>query len=414
MHTLLIHQAFTTPDTPGGTRHFELAQHVLAHGDAFTVVASDRGYLTGKAYGAPALVREEHYGALRVLRAYTPPTIHRSFAWRIVAFLGFMVTSTWAGLRAGPVDVVMGTPPPIFQAVSAWLVAFLRRRPFLLEVRDLWPEFAVDMGILTNPVLIALARGLETFLYWSADHILVNSPAYRGYLLQKGIAPAKVSLIANGVDAAMFDPEADGTSLRKEWRVEDKFVATYAGAMGIANDLTVLIQAGHLLRDNPFIQIMLVGDGKERANLERMAAELGLANVTFTGSVAKSRMNEVLAASDACIAILQNIPMFKTTYPNKVFDYMAAGRPTVLAIDGVIRAVVEKAQGGLFAPPGNPQQLALAILALATNPEAGRAMGRAARAYVVENFDRAQQADRFVELLETIGGGTRSDVSPFL
>ena len=141
---------------------------------------------------------------------------------------------------------------------------------------------------------------------------------------------------------------------------------------------------------------------------------MGLANVTFTGSVAKSRMNEVLAASDACIAILQNIPMFKTTYPNKVFDYMAAGRPTVLAIDGVIRAVVEKAQGGLFAPPGNPQQLALAILALATNPEAGRAMGRAARAYVVENFDRAQQADRFVELLETIGGGTRSDVSPFL
>ncbi len=414
MRTLLIHQAFATPDSPGGTRHFELAQHVVERGHAFTVVASNRNYLTGKVFAPSSFGQDDDYDGLRVLRAYAAPTLHQSFALRVVSFISFMLTSILVALRAGPVDVVMGTTPPIFQAVSAWLIAVIRRRPFLLEIRDLWPEFAIDMGVLTNPFLITSSRALESFLYWAADHILVNSPVYRDYLTKKGVAAAKISVIPNGVQYEKFDPDDDGEPQRKQWGVEGKYVAMYAGAMGIANDLTVLVKAAKLLSENDFIHIIFVGDGKECTSLQRLAVEMGLTNVTFVGTVAKSRMPEVLAASDACIATLQNIPMFRTGYPNKIFDYMAAGRPTVLAIDGITRGMVEEAKAGLYVPPGNPQQLALAILALATNPEAGHAMGRAARTYVAENFDRAQQADRFVELLETVGRGTRVDVSPFL
>lgn len=400
MHLLLIHQAFASPNEPGGTRHYELARHLAQNGDRVTIVASDLSYLTGRRTTEHrGLVAREELDGITVLRAYTYPALHRSFVWRVVSFFSFMLTSIVAALRAGPIDLVMGTSPPIFQAVSSWLAAALRRRPFLLEIRDLWPEFAIDLGVLNNRLLIMLSRWLERFLYNRSTHLLVNSPAYRDYLIGKGIAPTRINLIPNGVDATMFDPDSRGERLRGEWGLNGKFVATYAGALGLANDIPTILRAAERLRGRSEVHFLLVGDGKERANLELLARQLDLTNVTFTGPRPKAEMAEVLAASDVCIATLQDIPMFRTTYPNKVFDYMAAGRPTVLAIDGVIRQVVEAANGGVFVPPGDDAALAAAIDSLSRDPIRARAMGQAARAYVVEHFNRHQQAVQFAELV---------------
>ncbi len=400
MNVLLIHQAFASPNEPGGTRHYELARHIAESGYRFTIVASDLSYLTGnKISGSKKLIETEMLGGIRLLRAYTYPSLHRSFVWRILSFVSFMVTSVLAAIRNGSVDVVMGTSPPIFQAVSAWIVSCIQQKPFLLEIRDLWPEFAIDMGVLTQPVLITASRRLERFLYRMADHILVNSPAYREYLIDKGIQKEKISLISNGVDVKMFDPTARGGVLRRQWRVENKFVVTYAGALGLANDIPTILRAAERLKDQQNIHFLLVGDGKEKANLEKMADRMELSNVTFTGSQPKSLMPEVLAASDACLATLQNISMFGTTYPNKVFDYMAAGRPTVLGINGVIRDVIEAACGGVFVPPGNDRLLADAVMMLAENPEKARKMGQCAREYVAVHFDRHEQAESFRRLL---------------
>jgi glycosyltransferase involved in cell wall biosynthesis len=307
-----------------------------------------------------------------------------------------------ASIRAGEVDVVMGTSPPIFQAVSAWLISRLRRRLFLLEIRDLWPEFAIGMGVLKNPVLIWLSRRLESFLYAQATHILVNSPAYRDYLVERGVSPDKITLIPNGVDAGMFDPSARGEGMRSSLGVAGKFLVTYAGALGMANDIPTVLRAAKRLQNDADIHFLLLGDGKERLRLENLVRELSLTNVTFAGAIPKSRVPEALAASDACIAILQAIPMFRTTYPNKVFDYMAAGRPTILVIDGVIRKVIEAAKGGTYVPPGDEASLAEAIRDLSCNQEKARAMGQAARKYVVEHFDRSKQAEQFVELIQRV------------
>jgi len=403
MRVLLIHQAFASPDDAGGTRHFELAKRCIHEGHSFAIVASDLSYLSGKRHGQRRkLVTEKDVQGIRVLRAYTYPSLHRSFVWRVVSFLSFMVSSVLASLKAGRVDLVMGTSPPIFQAVSAWLVSQIRRRPFLLEIRDLWPAFAIDMGILRNPWLISLSRSLENFLYKQATHILVNSPAYEEYLKTKGVDPAKVTLIPNGVDPSMFVGEFHPVSLRKGWAVNGKFLVTYAGALGAANDIPVVLEAARALSKHHQIHLLLVGDGKERLNLECLAKAWGLRNVTFTGALPKKEMPAVLAASDACIAILKNIPMFKTTYPNKVFDYMAAARPTILAIDGVIRDVVEKAGGGIFVPPGDASALAYAVVTLEKDRAKAKAMGEAARAYVVEHFDRDKQSKEFVALLMTL------------
>lgn len=405
MKVLLIHQGFVTGEEAGGTRHIELGQRLAHHGDRMTVIASQVNYLTGQPIASGKkrrLFSREIADGVTVLRAYSPATNHRGFLGRMAAFLVFAATSVWVGLRAGPTDIVMGTTPPIFQAVSAWLIARLRRRPFLLEVRDLWPEFAIEMGILRNPILKALSRRLEAFLYRHADQILVNSPAYRDYILKKGVPAAKIGFIPNGVGIAMFDPAARGEVIRDKYGLDGKFVALYAGAHGPANDLDTILAAADLLRDAAAIHFVFVGDGKERPRLIAEAARRNLTNVTFAGPLPKAHMPAALAAADVCLATLKDIPVFTTTYPNKVFDYMAAGRPTVLAIDGVIRHVIEEATGGICVPPGDETALARAINDLAENPQACASMGTAARRYVQQHFDRDAQAEELRAILGAV------------
>jgi glycosyltransferase involved in cell wall biosynthesis len=400
MRILLIHQAFAGPDEPGGTRHYEFARHCAAQGHEMTIVASQASYHTGRRVANHSgLITEQKIAGIKVLRTWAGPSVHRSFLCRLVSFFSFMVTSVLGTLRAGPADVIMGTSPPLFQAVSAWLVSAMRRLPFLLEVRDLWPEFAVDIGVLRNPVLIAMSRRLERFLYSHAAHVLVNSPAYRHHLLSKGVSDDKITLIANGVDPSHFHPDMTGQAFRTEWKLDNQFVVTYAGALGMANDVATVVRAASHLRDLPDLCFALVGDGRERSSLEALTQQAGLENVHFIGPRPKSQMAEVLAASNACVATLKDIPMFRTTYPNKVFDYMAAGRPVVLAIDGVIREVVKAAGAGLFVPPGDDLALANAVRRLYQNRDECREMGLAGRSYVVEHFNRNRQAQQFLSLI---------------
>lgn len=403
MKILLINQAFVSPNEPGHTRHFELAQYLRQQGHNLTIVASDLNYQTGqRIIERRGLAAEQTVDGVRILRTYIYPALHRSYFWRIVSFLSFMFSSVIASLRVKDADLILGTTPPIFQALSAWLVAFLRRKPFLLEVRDLWPEFIVGMGVFTNPVLIKLARWLESFLYARATHILVNSPAYVEYLHGKGVPPQKITFIPYGTDVDMFTPEIDGSPVRRRLGLEDKFIVLYAGALGQANDIYTLLRAAQRLKVEPNIRIVLFGDGKERTRLQEEAARLELNNVLFAGVAPKKEMPAVLASADACLAILQNIPSFRMTYPNKVFDYMAAGRPTVLAIDGVIREVIESSAGGIYVPPGDDEKLAQAILDLYRDPSRAHQMGLDARAYLVQHLDRRDKLAETLALFQKL------------
>lgn len=405
MHILLIHQAFAALDEAGGTRHFEMAGYLARRGHRITIIASPVSYLTGKPRtGKVRWIEQQEIGeAIRILRTYTYPALHRSFFHRVLSFLSFMVSSFLVGLRVPQVDLVWGTSPPLFQGFTAWLLARLKRAPFLFEVRDLWPSFAVAVGVLQNPLLIGASRMLERFLYRCADRVMVNSPGFIHHVVQNGAR--WVELIPNGVEPEMFDPQADGSEFRQRHGLADKFIALYAGAHGLANDLGVVLQAAARLQDQNHICFVFVGDGKEKPALQAQARTLELSNVLFIPSVSKTEMRTVLAAADACIAILKPIEEFKTTYPNKVFDYMAAGRPVVLAIDGVIRQVVEQANAGVLVPPGDPQALSAAVLQLAENPSRAHAMGQAGREYVAKYFSRCDLSQKLAVLLEEMRDG---------
>jgi glycosyltransferase involved in cell wall biosynthesis len=364
------------------------------------VVASQVSYFTGV---PPAAASEAEPEGVRILRAPVYPALHKSFAHRLLVFLTFMVSSFWHSLAVKQVDVVWGSSPPIFQGLTAWALARLKGAKFLFEVRDLWPEFAIAVGVLKNPLLIRLSLALERFLYRRADLVIINSPGYLQHVTAGGAR--RVELVPNGADPQMFDPANRGLEFRRRNALADEFVVLYAGAHGLSNDLGIVLEAAGLLAGEPGIRLVLLGDGKEKPNLLKQAGAAGLKNVTFLPSVPKKEMSEALAAADACLAILKPIPAYKTTYPNKVFDYMAAGRPIVLAIDGVIRQVVEAAGCGLFAQPGDPLALAEAILSLARDRELARRMGLAGRKYLEKNFNREQVAAGLISLLERLVDG---------
>ena len=397
MRILLIHQAFCGPNDPGGTRHYEIVSRLAAQGHEVTIVTSRYSYLTGAAKDDCS-----YLAGIRLRFTRTLGDLHKSYVQRLLAFLSFAVSSFFVALRSGPHDIILGTSPPIFQCFPALCVALLRKKPFVLEVRDLWPDFAIALGLLRNSLLIGAAKTSEKLLYRFACAVVVNSPRYTRYLEQHGVPKWKIILIANGVDPCAFNPKDKGEEFRAEYGLSNSFVVMYAGALGLANGVESLIEAAFLLRHEPDLKVVIVGDGKHKSKLQAMARSIGLSNVLFVPAQPKTRIPRILAAADVCVALLANVPSLQITYPNKVFDYMAAGRPTVLAIQGPIREIIERSGGGVSVNPGDSSALAEAFLRLRRSPLLRAEMGVKARSYVEQYFNRADQAKQFADLLERI------------
>jgi glycosyltransferase involved in cell wall biosynthesis len=323
------------------------------------------------------------------------------------AFLGWTLSAATGVLRAGPADVVVATSPPLVAALPGWLAARAKRARLVFEIRDLWPESAVTTGVLREGSLLTrILYRLERWACRVADRVNVLTPAFRDDLVRRGLAPAeKIVFVPNGADLDLFRPGPRDNAARRELGWGNRFVVMYAGAHGRANALRQLLDAAERLRDRPDILVATVGDGPERAGLEEEARRRGLANVMFSGPQPKARMAELVNACDVGAAVLQDNPTFRTVYPNKVFDYMACGRPTLLAIDGVARQLVcEEARAGVFARPEDPDALAAAIRSLADDPEGRAAMGRRGLEWVVANASRESLARRYTGIKEGMVG----------
>jgi glycosyltransferase involved in cell wall biosynthesis len=397
MHILLIHQAFAAIDEPGGTRHHEFARLLASQGHQVSIIASRVSYLTGSKQKVDKVINEMD-GKIIIHRAYTYSALHKSFFHRLLSFFTFMVSSFFTAMRIKNVDIVWGTSPPIFQSLTAYLIARIKGARYLLEIRDLWPDFAVAVGVLKNKFLILLSQWLEKFLYRHADQVIVNSPGYIQHVEDRGAR--RVLLIPNSADESFFTSEGV-LEMRKSLAWQEKFVILYAGAHGMSNDLRTVLGAAKLLESQDNILFVFLGDGKEKQHLIDESFALDLHNVQFLNPVPKTEIAAYFQAATVCLAILKPIEMYKTTYPNKVFDYMAAGKPIVLAIDGVIREVVEKAQCGLFCQPGNPEAIANAVTQLNAMTESKReAMGARGRHYLQKHFDRKKTVKLFSDMIE--------------
>jgi glycosyltransferase involved in cell wall biosynthesis len=388
---LFLHNAFASANEQGSGRAYDFAKQLVDEGHEVVIITSQYSYLTGESLVGehPGWVfTEKHPAGFTVLRTWSVSGYHASYAKRVLGFITFMVSSMVTALRVERPDVLVAASPPITVAMIGGLVAAMRNLPFVFEIRDLWSQVAAELGIVKNKALIGVVRAWERMLLRQARVVVINSPGFIEPLVHEGAERQKIKLVPNGVDTATFAPAPDRGAVRKELGFDGKFVVTYAGSLGLANDLPTVLNTADLLRDDPKVLFVLVGDGNRRRQCEADAAERKLTNVRFIGPVAKQDVSRYLSASDGCFVTLLDTPLFRTVYPNKAFDAMACARPVILLVDGVIRKCVEDADCGVFVRPGDARGFADAIIALRSNPARGDEMGLNGRRAVMQSFDR--------------------------
>lgn len=398
MHILYFHQFFTTREGTGGTRSYEFARQLVAAGHEVTMVTAGGGQ------PRPTVVE-----GIRIVEArggYTDYVRATGFGRgrRIAAFAGFAGGAALAGVRARRPDVVLATSPPLTMALPGIAAARRHRAPLVFEVRDLWPEAPIQMGALGNPLARRLARGLERAVYREAAHVIALSPGMRDGIVTAGTPPERVTLIPNASDLDLFSPTLDPGDLRERLGLGTKFVCSYFGTMGEANDLTQAIEAAALLqaRGESDVSFVLQGDGKRRGELERQVRERGLENVRMLEAGDKHSVARLAAASNACMTLFKNVPILATNSPNKLFDTFAAGRPALVNMDGWQRRLVEENRAGVYVPAGDAQALADEVLRLRDYPRLVEELGRNARALAEREFDRRVLAQRLREVLEQV------------
>ncbi len=409
MNILLIHQYFLEEDDPGGSRWNEFTRVWTEQGHTVTVLGGMMHY-NGKAkkpeYKGRWFVKKQQ-GSVAVLRCHVSEAYNKHFIGRLWGYFSFMFSSLYAGLFKvkGKFDVVIVTSPPLFVGVSGYLVSRLRRMPFVFEVRDLWPESAIDTGVLTNKMVIKMAYWVEAFIYKQARLINVLTPAFYTALREKkGIAENKLIQISNAADFSLSEKllhEFDRDAFRKEHGLDGKFVITYVGAHGVANCLEQILDAGEVLTDTNVL-FMLIGQGMEKERLVKMAEDRKITNVRFLDSVPKAEVFRYILASEMGASVLKRVDTFKTVYSNKTFDYMSCKRPILMAIDGVSRELLEAAGAGSYVEPENTAEYNRVIRIYLNDPERVKREGESGYRFAKENFDRGVLAKKYLEHIKSI------------
>ncbi len=403
MNVLLIHQYFLEEDDPGGSRWNELTRVWTDMGHSVTVLGGmmhANGTEKRQEYKGKHFVKKQQ-GAVTVWRCHVSEAYNKHFIGRLWGYFSFMFSSAYAGLfkAKGKFDVVIVTSPPLFVGASGYLVSRLRGMPFVFEVRDLWPESAIDTGVLTNGMVIKFAYWVEAFIYRTAKLINVLTPAfYKSLIEKKGIPPTKLIQISNAADFSLSEKllaEFDRDAFRKQHGLEGKFVITYVGAHGVANHLEQILDAGEALKDTNVL-FLLIGQGMEKERLIKMAQERKVPNVTFLDSVPKAEVFRYILASEMGASVLKRVDTFKTVYSNKTFDYMSCKKPILMAIDGVSRELLEDAGAGTYVEPENTAEYNRIIREYLAHPERLKTEGESGYRYAKENFDREVLAKKYI------------------
>ena len=410
MKILVIHQFFLEKGDGGGSRFNEMTQVWGKMGHSVTVLAGMVNYISGETAdrykGKYYFKDDEFYPNVDVLRCHVSENYNVNFLGRLWGYFSFMFSAIWGGLTKTKenYDVILVTSPPLFVGMTAYVLSKFKRVPFVFEIRDLWPESAIDTGVLKNKTVIKLAFWFEKFLYKRAKFINVLTPAFRDKLIEKGIPAAKIKFIPNAADFTLSEKlsDFDAKAFKKELGLENNFVITYLGAHGVANHLIQLIEASEYLRDTNIV-FQLIGSGMQKTMLQEETIKRGLQqHVIFRDPVAKEEVFKYIMASDMGTSVLKKIDTFKTIYSNKTFDYMSCKTPILLAIDGVSRILVEHAQCGVYVEPENAQDIAEKLMAIYKQPERLVEMGENGYHYAKEHFDREKLAEEYLSYLQEV------------
>jgi colanic acid biosynthesis glycosyl transferase WcaI len=410
MKILYISQYFPPEMGAPAARVSELARHWVQSGHQVTVLTGFPNHPTGT---IPAeyrskfrhLIYRERVDGIDVVRTWLLPFPNRRAYERVLNYLSFCMSSSITGSFLSQPDVIIASTPQLFVGLSGWWLGRVRKAPFILEVRDLWPDSITASGMgREGSMPIRILRAVAGFLYRSCEHIVVVTPAFREILVSKwGIPSEKISIVENGVETDLFTPDGRRDAAKSTLGIQGRFIVSYIGTLGLAHGLSTVLQgAAQLQATLPEIVFLFVGEGADKGRLVSRAQDKGLLNVLFLPQQPREKIPSIIRASDVCLVPLRKADVFKTVIPTKMLEFMACGRPVILGVDGQARQVLDEAQAGVFVEPENQVALVQAINHLYQDSAHRETLGRNGRNYIIDHLSREQTAKLYTTVLEKV------------
>jgi colanic acid biosynthesis glycosyl transferase WcaI len=404
MRILFLSDNFPPEVNAPATRIFEHARQWVEDGHEVTVITGAPNFPEGRLYpGYRNRWRQvEWCSGIRVVRVKTYITANEGFLTRTLDYLSFMIMGFTMGFFERRPDVVAATSPQLFCAIGGWALAAAKRRPFILELRDLWPASILAVGAMRKGALIRFLESVEEFLYRHAALIISVTESFRTELIRRGIVADKIRVVLNGVDLKRYQPQPRDMQMAREFDVDAPFVVGYIGTHGMAHALPKVLDAAERLKDCCGIRFFFAGAGAERGLIERLVSERRLGNVRMIPRQPKERMPALWSLCDVVLVPLRDHPLFATVLPSKIFEAMAMGIPILACLpEGEATALLRQTGAGECVPPEDPDRLAERIAALAGNPERLEALRTHARA-AAGRYSRERLARKMASLMEHV------------
>jgi colanic acid biosynthesis glycosyl transferase WcaI len=403
MRILVVTQLFPPEMGAQSNRLYPIVRGLIAAGHTVLVATGMPNYPQGivfPEYQGKRTLREEVEGLTIFRTAYFTTPRNKSKWFQLRSYLSFIPAAFRGGLRAGKVDMVFVTSPPLFCAIPAMWLAKLRRAQLVLDIRDLWPDEIVACGGARKGSLpVRLISEIERRVYRAADSVCCTTRSFLETVVERGVSREKAVLIPNGADLGVFRPLPSRNPLADEIPFGDRFVVMYSGVLGIKHGIEVILEAARLLQREKGIVFYLIGSGARRKALMERAERLGLDNVIFGGERRVEEIPFLLARADVCLSALLPDPYLEKIITVKIFEYLACEKPVVAALAGETARVLTDSGGGIVVPAGAARSMAEAILGLYQQPERRIAMGKAGRRYVEEHFSRSVWAAQLEVML---------------
>lgn len=394
MNILYIHQYFKTPKEPGGTRSYWIAREMVRRGHNVTMITSSVKFKEN--------ILECEIEGIKVIYIKEDYSQNMSISKRIKAFVGFMYKSSRIALKQTNTDLVFATSTPLTIGVPALVMKWLKKVPFVFEVRDLWPEVPIQMGALRNPIIRNLAITLEKIIYKNAKHIIALSPGMEDGVV-KYVDQKKVSMVPNMSKIDEFWPREKNLDLQKSLGLnQETFKIIHFGALGLANGANSIIESARLLKNDSSIEFLFVGGGSTEKQLRSLVSKYELNNVKFLGRFPMKETSEIVNLSDVSIVSFMDLPILYTNSPNKLFDSLSAGKPILVNSAGWTKDLVEDNKCGYYINPNVPRELVDKVKFLQDNLELVREMGGKSRWLAEHKYDKEILVKNVVDTIDNL------------
>jgi len=404
MHILFLTDNFPPESNAPANRTFEHARQWVASGHRVTIITCAPNFPDGQLFEGykNRWFQTEQMDGITVIRVWSFMTRNAGFVLRLLDFLSFMVSGFLGGLRVRDADIIIGTSPQFFTVCAAYCLAKVKQRPFVFEMRDIWPESLQAVGMSNAGLSVRLAAPLADYLYRRADHLIVVTHSFKAYLQVRGVSGERVTVIQNGVDPDMFFPIPADILLQQQLQLEDKFVVGYLGTHGLAHGLESVVEAARLAGqtdDLTAVHFITVGAGAQFDRIKEIASDLD--NFTMIGQVSRADILRYWSLLDASLIHLKASPLFESVIPSKMFEAMAMGVPLLHGVGGESADIVRTSRSGICFAAGQPEALLSAIRQISTDKDAYQQMKTSCLSSA-QNYNRASLANRMADCLQGV------------